>query len=806
MHPLLSSTIVFANDNWLWLVIAFAVGALAFLWVGYARSPLRGGVRWLAMGLKFAGLLLLALCLMEPTLVDESPKKGANDLAIVADNSRGMAVKGPGSGGKTAGEEMAELIGGESGELPGWMADLDDMFRLQTYTFDSRLKRSGDFTDLDFKGDSSTLITAVGSLRTRYEKRPLVGMFVFSDGNATDADGLDGLLADLKKKGAGSEKPVPVFPVIIGSDLDGGKDLGIQSINVAQSPFEDAPVTMSIGVRSFGEFDGEAAIIVTDDTGKEMARDTVAIARNGTSQKRVEIKGVVPGVSFFKVAVYEKSVAELMSKPDELAAKAKELTLENNSRLVAVDRGKGPYRVLYVSGRPNWEFKFLRRAVRADPEIDLVALIRIAKREPKFEWRGREGEMSNPLFRGFDSDIPEEAQEYDEPVLIRINTRDEEELRDGFPKTDEELFSNYRAIILDDVESEFFTVEQQNLLDRFVSTRGGTVVMLGGQESFQQGKWNNTPVGRLLPVYLDRISRGSPALDSTFNLTREGWLEPWVRLRASQDEEETRLAYMPTFQVVNKIQAIKPGSSVFAMAADSDQRQHPLLATQRYGEGQSAALMVGDMWRWGMKDEEQQLDLAKTWRQLIRWSVVDVNDRIQMSLLRDSDGAVASIDLETRVVTDAFLPQDDASVKFEITGPESDPTEMFGEPSLVEAGLFNAEFYPSKAGGYRVKATVRDSQGDLIGEKESGWALNPAADEFKSLVPNRTLMEAIAEASGGKVLTLAEVPEFMKTLPELKAPITEKITRPLWHMPWIFLLALACFAGEWALRRWKGVL
>ena len=135
----------------------------------------------------------------------------------------------------------------------------------------------------------------------------------------------------------------------------------------------------------------------------------------------------------------------------------------------------------------------MRRSVRNDPEIDLVGLIRIAKREPKFEWRGREGEMSNPLFRGFASEIPEEAQEYDEPVLIRINTNDAEELRDGFPKSEEELFANYRAIILDDVESEFFTVEQQNLLDRFVATRGGTVVMLGGQESFQQGKWNDTP-------------------------------------------------------------------------------------------------------------------------------------------------------------------------------------------------------------------------------------------------------------------------------------------------------------------------
>ena len=53
-------------------------------------------------------------------------------------------------------------------------------------------------------------------------------------------------------------------------------------------------------------------------------------------------------------------------------------------------------------------------------EVKLVSLIRMARREPKFQWRGREGEMSNPLFRGFKSEAPEEAQRYDQPVMVRL--------------------------------------------------------------------------------------------------------------------------------------------------------------------------------------------------------------------------------------------------------------------------------------------------------------------------------------------------------------------------------------------------
>jgi hypothetical protein len=35
--------------------------------------------------------------------------------------------------------------------------------------------------------------------------------------------------------------------------------------------------------------------------------------------------------------------------------------------------------------------------------------------------------------------------------------------------------------------------------------------------------------------------------------------------------------------------------------------------------------------------------------------------------------------------------------------------------------------------------------------------------------------------------------------------VTETWTSPLWHQPWMFLFALACFLAEWGLRRVKGL-
>ena len=116
--------------------------------------------------------------------------------------------------------------------------------------------------------------------------------------------------------------------------------------------------------------------------------------------------------------------------------------------------------------------------------------------------------------------------------------------------------------------------------------------MLGGQECYRSGGYDNTPIGRMLPVYLDRVSESAPIEDVRFNLTREGWLEPWTRLRVQQEADETRLSRMPAFFSVNQAFSIKPGASILATVSDAEQKAHPALVVQRFGEGRVAALLL----------------------------------------------------------------------------------------------------------------------------------------------------------------------------------------------------------------------
>ncbi|MCH8993298.1 MAG: hypothetical protein IIA44_16290, partial [Acidobacteria bacterium] len=443
--------------------------------------------------------------------------------------------------------------------------------------------------------------------------------------------------------------------------------------------------------------------------------------------------------------------------------------------------------------------------INDDDQVDLVGLIRIARREPKFDWRGRAGESSNPLFRGFKEGDVEEAERYDEPVLIRLNVSDEKELQDGFPKTAETLF-RYHALILDDVESEFFTHDQMALIRRFVSERGGGFLMLGGFASYRHGQYQRTPIADLLPVYLHAASGDvQPQPPLRIKLSREGWLAPWVRLRDNEMDEQKRLKDMPHFSIFSGLRSVKPGASILSRVEDANGDEHPALVVQRFGRGRCGSMLIGDLWRWGLRKEEGDDDLAKAWRQTVRWLIADVPARLAVEIEERRDEPNAPVRLRVRVRDREYQALENASVRLTIRPPDGASISLEGEPSLEQAGVYEVEYVPRQPGAYRATVNVTDPSGVHVGRIEAGWTSNPAAEEFRSLRTDRQRLESFASATGGQLVPVDELESFVRSLPTRTLPVTERSMVPLWHRPAVFLFAIACLILEWGLRRFRGL-
>lgn len=777
-----------------WTIPAVVIGTLMAVLViwNYARSGngrLPSG--WLCLILKLVAIALLAVCLLQPMRRGQRPRPRANLLPIVVDTSGSMDLVVGQSTQSWRDRIETEL----SPDSPAF-ASMAQSFEVRVYGFDKRLASASDVSNLRRGGTGSRLIENLQELTHRLGDRPVAGALLLTDGNVPVASDRREQLPKFA---------FPIYPVLP-AQTTGMNDLRITGTTVRQTNFEISPVTLAVQFSILGSFADKVVATLIDVVDDSVVEEKQVPLNLGEKDYSVsfQFRPRDVGLHFYRVNLFREVDRDAFAEIDALVdTNSSETTLINNTRLIAVDRRGGPYRVLYVAGRPNWEFKFLRRAVSEDAEVELTGLIRMANKEPKFSFRDKEVSSTNPLFQGLGSDAEETAQQYDEPVMIRIGIKESEELASGFPKIEEELFA-FDALILDDIEPEFFTQDQLDMIRRFVSSRGGGMLMLGGQEMFRGRAFSDSILGDLAPVYVSRKAPDEPSRYS-LGLTREGILQPWMRLRQTAIAETKRLQSMSDFTSVNQVGSLKPGAYQLATVTDIDGQTQPAIAVQRFGKGKVGAIAIADLWRWAMNPDPQNPDdSAQAWRQITRWLVSDVQRRTELTgKLSDSDSD--AMVLRINALDETFQPLENPDVKVTVVNPDGNKLTLDAKPIAEIPGVFEVNYYSDLPGSYVATAEVRSEDGQVIGVPETGWSRQIAGREFDTLGINRSLLERIAKESGGATIREDDLDSFSRRLESVKVPVMETWIFPLWHRSWVIALALACLCGEWGLRRLRGL-
>ncbi|MHC4353613.1 MAG: glutamine amidotransferase, partial [Planctomycetota bacterium] len=378
-------SIFIPTSSWIWAAGALLAAAFLLLVWSYRRAPGIGMAQRIAFCLKLLSVLVLVLCLTEPLWSGKRAKSGANLFIVIADNSGGMNVRDHGFD-KNRGEILRAALNIDRAD---WLGALANNFQVRQYVFDSRLRRANDFSELVFDGKASAIGMTLRTVAERYRNKPVAGVLLMTDGNATD---IAEQFYDL------SDVP-PVYPVVIGSAKP-QKDISLAYVSVSQTSFEDAPVMVQAEVEASGYAGQTVEVELVEASGNAVEQQTWKVSRSDEKETfRFRVRPDRSGVLFYHLEVAEAAKDDQAIESETPA----EATMANNKRTLVVDRGRGPYRVLYVTGRPNWEYKFLRRAISDDHQVQLIGLLRVARREPKFNWLGHRGERSNPLFRGFDN-------------------------------------------------------------------------------------------------------------------------------------------------------------------------------------------------------------------------------------------------------------------------------------------------------------------------------------------------------------------------------------------------------------------
>jgi hypothetical protein len=83
--------------------------------------------------------------------------------------------------------------------------------------------------------------------------------------------------------------------------------------------------------------------------------------------------------------------------------------------------------------------------------------------------------------------------------------------------------------------------------------------------------------------------------------------------------------------------------------------------------------------------------------------------------------------------------------------------------------------------------------------------VGPSDTEFFDAGMRRTLLERIAEETGGKYYTPQTVSNLPEDLKYTGAGVTLTEERDLWDMPFLFMMMLGLIGAEWAFRRRRGL-
>jgi len=742
-------------DPWVILAVTLIIVALVILFYQRTSVTITGRYQSVLIALKLLPLLLITCSLLEPVLLTSEVTPEQGFIIVLMDDSKSMRIQdAPGSVSRI--EAVRQLMEDDKGR--GLLPKLKEKFRVRTFRFSLETNRIADQSELTAEGEATDISGALSQVSGEFRDMPLAGIVLVSDG-ADNADQgvneLAGVAAYLKSQ------EVPVYTIGIGKEHV-LKDIEIMKVATSKTMTAGSVADLFVTLRGYG-YQGKTVDLEIKEGARLVETRQVLIGRDGDTQRiKLTLAPDAPGI-------YEYSA--------EIKPRSEEMISENNQRRFLVDNRTRKGRVLYVEGYPRKEFKFIRRSVDEDPQVNLVSMVRISH-------DGR---------------------------LYRQGVQSPTELQDGYPRTREELFG-YDAIILGNIEAAWFTPEQLQMTEEFVSIRGGGLLMLGGDGSFAEGGYAGTPVEDALPVRV-ASSRGGGTwgiglVDRIFrmDLTPDGRTHPLMRISPDRDANAKLWSQLPELAGYNRVGDVKPGATVLGIdpSADLLEGSNVILVVQRYGEGRTMAFTSASTWRWQMFMDSEDDSHERFWQQMVRWLALASTNRISVTLNKETYVENEPVVISSRVLDETFKPVNDASVWAQVTGPTGQPEPVELEWTFGDDGSYQAEYMPRLGGMHRVDVSVRTPQ-TFIAVDQGGFSVAESVAEFTDASLHADVLKRLASSTGGDYLEPAQA----GTLPDLIPPVkqTSSLVREedLRDTPPLFIAVLLFLGLEWFLRRRKGL-
>ncbi|HWB60387.1 MAG TPA: glutamine amidotransferase [Chthoniobacteraceae bacterium] len=714
------------------LLIVAALAAIA----GVAWSLVRGvrsRTRVVCLGaFRLLMLATLMLILFQPQLRHDEVTVLRPQLAVLVDTSESMTDPVDDHQPRRA-QEVQEWF--KSKALERAKKDFD----VRIFTFDSSLNEQSQNPDqFKFVGNVSNVVDAANQVSERFRGQPLAGVLLLTDGLDTSG----------AAEAVSSKTPVYTFE-LENSFTPKQRAKRISLANV------DYPPRVVVG------WDTEIRVSLA---GIGMGGQTVPVElwRNGTKQAESQVAFNEDDQT--RQATFAVSDDKPGAVQYELRVKDPAADKEARSYPFIIEVMEPGNRVIYVQNTLGFDFKFLRKAIMSDRNLQLNAFVRWAD--------GRLASLNDNGAEAGSVDFTPQA------------------------------LANSAVVILGDLTPDALSPANCSAIRDFVD-HGGGLVLLGGSNLFAETGLAKTALAPLLPIKVP-----APYHEGNFpvQITDTGLHHPVFGPLFAQVKN------FPPLLTYNETAGAAPSAEVLMQVVNGGV-SHPLIVASRFGQGRVVVVLTDTMWRWrlaapGWSQERSPHDTF--WTQLMDWLIPKEQGRQNSSriqLFTERTNYISGERPEVRAIIQT--PSPDAAPPATLPLQVHTPDEKVFDYTMKAATFqtqngkkvsgYTVQVDPDGTGVYSAKSALKIGGEDAEGETR--FIVSRPATELTGKPIDRDLLKRIAANSGGKYYTMADWDAWRGDLHYQEQHFSRMQLLDLWNHPFLLGFLMLLFIAEWITRK-----
>ncbi len=600
--------------------------------------------------------------------------------------------------------------------------------------------------EIPTRGARSDLAQALRELSSAPGERPRAVIVVGDGRMARPVEDLDD--ARLREAVAGLGVPVHTVAVI----KEAPADASIRAVRAAGVAVAHQPLAVTVEVGCDGDVQcGRIPVHVRElRDGVEAAELATGVAeiRDGMGTVELEITLDRAGGRVIEVSI---------------EAPSGDIIPENDTRYLTFVVARDRIRLLHLAGRPTYDVRALRRWLKSDESVDVVAFF---------------------ILRDSEGDDPGAASY--ELALIH------------FPV--DELFTehlrSFDAIILQDIDARRYRLDKYlQRLAAYVELGGG-LIMVGGPSSFAGGSYAGTPLDSILPVEQPRRDKASDSKAFVPRYTQAG-----LAAAVTRPIRDLLGLSLPPMEGTNYLGQARPGAIVLWEHPEislATGQSMPVLALGEAGDGRTIALSVDSTHRLAFGPMAARVagrSYGALWDGLLGWLMRDPRyeaARVEVvgECLEDEPDALLRVTRlpgmtgQVNLTLTPLSPETKQPIVRVLPGDAAEPAE------LRISGL--------QAGGYTARVRIGEAP-----PSRHDFACERGGVAFADSRPDRARLDAIARVTSGTAVDMAGISTL--PLPEATRVAAQRQVAPILP-PWVWTLASAVLLGvHWITRRNSGL-